>query len=136
MRVRTRKWERLYRMRAQSGMYRFVFLAQGWYFIFFSYLFFFFKLSSPLKPRSVYRWLMASVRFVKAKKSDASRAISFRIGRKDRRLMKGNGHGISKEVRDMNRISHFEREFEAPFLKEKLLFWWRHVFYLNLTSRY
>lgn len=107
-------------------------------YILFSFLifFFFFKLSSPLKPRSVYRWLMADMRFVRAKRNHASRAISFRIGRKDRRLMKGNGHGISKEVRDMNRISRFEREFEAPFLKEKLLFWWRHVFYLNLTSRY
>lgn len=107
-------------------------------YILFSFLifFFFFKLSSLLKPRSVYRWLMAYMRFVRAKRNHASRAISFRIGRKDRRLMKGNGHGISKEVRDMNRISRFEREFEAPFLKEKLLFWWRHVFYLNLTSRY
>lgn len=78
---------------------------------------------------------MAGVRFIRAKGSHASRA-SLRIGRKDRRLMKGNEHRIFKEVRDMNRISRFEREFEAAFLKEKLLFWWRHVFYLNLTLRY
>lgn len=79
---------------------------------------------------------MAGVRFVRAKKEVAHLVRFLRIGRKDRRLMKGNEHGIFKEVRDMNRISRFEREFEAPFLKEKLLFWWRHVFYLNLTLRY
>lgn len=44
MRVRTRKWERLYRMRAQSEVYRFVFLVQELYFIFFSYLFFLFQI--------------------------------------------------------------------------------------------
>lgn len=135
MRVRARKWERLYRMRAQSGVYRFDICVSRSRIIFF----FFFSFSNCYHLRNrnlIYRWLMAGVRFVRAKKEVAHLVRFLRIGRKDRRLMKGNEHGIFKEVRDMNRISRFEREFEAPFLKEKLLFWWRHVFYLNLTLRY
>lgn len=50
VRVRTRKWERLYRMRAQSGVYRFDICVSRSRVIFF--FLFFLKLLSSLKPQS------------------------------------------------------------------------------------
>lgn len=61
MRVRTRKWERLYRMRAQSGGVSIRYLR----FSLKDYIFFFFSSSNCYHLRNrdlIYRWLMAGVR--------------------------------------------------------------------------
>lgn len=75
MRVRARKWERLYRMRAQSGVYRFDICVSRSRIIFFFFLFFF-KLLSSSKSQSDISLINGRCAFRKGeKRSGASRAI-------------------------------------------------------------
>lgn len=77
-------------------------------YILFSFLifFFFFKLSSPLKPRSVYRWLMAYMRFVRAKRNHASRAIDLISNRPKRSAVDER-----KRTRNFQRGTRYESNF-------------------------
>lgn len=75
MRVRARKWERLYRMRAQSGVYRFDICVSRSRIIFCFFLFFF-KLLSSSKSQSDISLINGRCAFRKGeKRSGASRAI-------------------------------------------------------------